>query len=142
VRGDLRRRDRTTRRNSDGEEIIDIVDSAGSPLLREDGTPVLDKDGNPVMVVDRTAIRARQVARGKTPNWVAARMASRRYGDKVTLAGDADNPIATVDYSAVASKLLHVLLPLAERQRRLAARPRSRSASLEATTWSDFWARP
>lgn len=53
-----------------------------------------------VDMVDRSRLE------GDGIKWVLAHRYPKRYGDKVTLAGDADNPLAFVDQSAVASKLL------------------------------------
>ena len=89
-----------------GEEVVEIVDSAGSPLLNENGTPILDRDGHVVMVVDRVAVEYAKL-RADTRKWVAGRMASKRYGDRTVIAGDAENPIALADGSAIARKLLH-----------------------------------
>lgn len=38
--------------------------------------------------------------------WIALRMQPKLYGDRTTIAGDADNPIAFVNQSAIAGKLL------------------------------------
>lgn len=88
------------------EEITDIADHIGSPLINEEtGEPVRNKHGDVLLVVDKVAVdhaRLRIDAR----KWVAARMLPKRYGDKVTLAGDADNPLAIVDHSAIAGRLL------------------------------------
>lgn len=51
-------------------------------------------------MVDRSRLEADGI------KWVLAHRYPKRYGDRVTLAGDADNPIALVDGSAVARKLL------------------------------------
>lgn len=87
------------------DEIVDIIDGAGSPLLDDEGRPILGRDGFPVMVVDRTAVEHAK-ARADARKWTASRLLPKRYGDRTTIAGDAENPIAIVDQSAIASKLL------------------------------------
>lgn len=91
------------------EEIVDIVDNAGSPLLDADGMPLIDRNGWPVMVVDKAAVEHARL-RADARKWVAARMLPKRYGDKVTLAGDADNPLA-IDVVDARAALLRGLAP-------------------------------
>jgi len=57
-----------------------------------------------VDMVDRSRLEADGI------KWVLARRYPKRYGDKVTLAGDADNPLTFVDQSAIAGKLLPELV--------------------------------
>jgi hypothetical protein len=38
--------------------------------------------------------------------WLLSKLVPKVYGDKVTLAGDAENPLAIVDQSAIARRLL------------------------------------
>lgn len=91
------------------EEIVDIVDGAGSPLLLEDGTPVLDREGFPVMVVDRIAVEHAKV-RADARKWVASRMLPKRYGDRTTIAGDADSPLS-IEVSDARAAILRGLAP-------------------------------
>lgn len=76
------------------EEIVELIDVEPPMVVTKFGEQV-----DPGWVAwQRNRIDARK--------WVAARMLPKRYGDKVTLAGDADNPLAIVDQSAIAGRLL------------------------------------
>ncbi len=91
------------------EEIVEIMDAAGSPLLHpETGEPIL-RDGKPVMVVDRVAVEHAK-ARADARKWVASRLLPKRYGDRTTIAGDADNPLA-IDVTDARGALLRGLAP-------------------------------
>jgi hypothetical protein len=53
-----------------------------------------------VDMVDRSRLEADSI------KWVLARRYPKRYGDRTTLAGDADNPLIIDDSSSIASRLL------------------------------------
>lgn len=92
------------------EEIVRIVDGAGSPLLHpETGDAILTPDGQPIFVVDRVAVEHAK-ARADARKWVASRLLPKRYGDRTTIAGDADNPL-TVDVTDARATLLRGLAP-------------------------------
>ena len=73
------------------EEIIDIADQ---PRIGDRTEVRQDKDGN---VLDRRVTTADMVDRAKlqcdTRRWLLSKMAPKRYGDRLELAGDGDNPI-------------------------------------------------
>lgn len=92
------------------EEVVEITDAAGSVLLHpETGDPILRPDGTPVMVLDRVAIEHAKL-RADARKWVASRLLPKRYGDRTTIAGDADNPL-TVDITDARATLLRGLAP-------------------------------
>lgn len=69
-----------------GEEIIEISDDGRNDTFKDD-------DGNEHTNHD---VIARSRLRVDTRKWLMARMAPKKYGDKVTVAGDSENPVQTV----------------------------------------------
>lgn len=69
------------------EETIEIADdSSGDWVERE------VEGGGTIRVVDHEAIQ-RSRLRVDTRKWYAAKMAPKRYGERVEIAGDRDNPL-------------------------------------------------
>lgn len=77
-------------------EIIDIADDGRNDTYTDDDGN--QRPDNEYMQRSKLRIEARK--------FLLAKLLPKVYGDKLTLAGDADNPIAFVDHTAVASKLL------------------------------------
>ncbi len=73
------------------DEIISIADEASSPLLVE-GIPLQDKNGNLIMVTDQASV-AHAKLRTEARKWVASKLKPKKYGDKLELAGDKNNPL-------------------------------------------------
>lgn len=86
------------------DEIVEIADSAASPLLDAEGVPYRDGNGNVILVSDRTATEHAKL-RIDARKWNAARMLPKRFGDRTVLAGDPDNPLLGIDGAAVLGKL-------------------------------------
>jgi hypothetical protein len=69
------------------EEIIEIADNAGVPLL-VDGVPLMI-DGKVIRVVDSAAVaHARLMI--DTRKWTMAKVAPKKYGDKIRYESDVD----------------------------------------------------
>lgn len=89
----------TTRRGEKyAEEIVGIVDEPPPSVETQFGSHV-----DPAWV-------QWQKNRAEARKWVAARMLPKRYGDRTTIAGDADNPLA-IDVADARSALLRGLTP-------------------------------
>lgn len=73
------------------DEILDIADNDASEPLLVNGEPVME-NGKPVTI--KTAVGV-QHARLKVDarKWVASKLKPKKYGDKVELSNDPDNPI-------------------------------------------------
>lgn len=72
------------------DEIIAIIDDAAEPLMVE-GVPLL-ADGKPIMLASQVSVahaRLKMDAR----KWVASKLKPKKYGDKMELSGDKENPL-------------------------------------------------
>lgn len=72
------------------EEMLDIVDSAANPLLVE-GVPLVI-DGKPVMIVDAPSVNHARL-KVDTRKWLASKLKPKKYGEKLELSGDENNPL-------------------------------------------------
>jgi len=70
------------------DEIQAIADE--TPETR----PVLNKQGEPIGIELNSAYIQWQRNRVDARKWIAAKLKPRKYGDRLTHAGDADNPVA------------------------------------------------
>jgi hypothetical protein len=68
------------------EEILEISDDTSGDWIEREGETVLNHEH-----VQRSKLRV------DTRKWLMARMAPRKYGDKVTIAGDENNPLRVVN---------------------------------------------
>jgi hypothetical protein len=66
------------------DDIVNIADSAGNPLLIDD-VPLL-KDGEPVMYTDASAV-AHAKLKVEARKWVASKLKPKKYGDKIEHTG-------------------------------------------------------
>jgi hypothetical protein len=96
------------------DEIVSIADE--TPQTRE----IKDKDGNVLAIALDSAYIQWQKQRIDSRKWNAAKQRPRKYGDKVTLGGDADNPIR-IEAEVEAQTLLDALLKHAELVKQAAA---------------------
>jgi hypothetical protein len=90
-------------------EIIDIADTPKAGVIER-----TDKDGN-VTVETRDMIEHRRL-QVDVRKWAAAKGAPKKYGDRLELAGDKDNPLVMADWATVMRE---------ERAKRLAKEPQS-----------------
>ncbi len=80
------------------DEMLDIADQSRiGTIVTESAKGTETKTAD---MVERARLQV------DTRKWLLARLLPKRYGDRTILAGDADNPLAFVDQSAIASKLL------------------------------------
>jgi hypothetical protein len=70
------------------DEIQAIADE--TPETR----PVLNKQGEPIGIELNSAYIQWQRNRVDARKWIAAKLKPRKYGDRLTHAGDAENPVA------------------------------------------------
>lgn len=93
------------------DESIDIADLVGQPIMDKDGNVVMwtnpeTGEHEPLLVVSNEAIQHARL-RIDTRKWLLAKLLPKKYGERTTIAGDADNPLAIADVtSAVLGKLL------------------------------------
>jgi hypothetical protein len=88
------------------QEIIDIADdSSGDTITTEKGAKICDAEW-----VNRSRLRV------DARKWAAAKGSPRKYGDRLELAGDKDNPLVVADWATVMRE---------ERAKRLAKEPQS-----------------
>ena len=71
------------------EDLVEIADDG-----RNDYMEALGKDGQPIGWKVNGEHVQRSRLRVDTRKWYLSKLAHRKYGDKVQLAGDAENPIA------------------------------------------------
>src|SRR5215471_1699014 len=71
------------------EEIIEIADDGRNDWMER------EVDGRTVRVVDHEHIQRSRV-RIDARKWLTAKMAPKKYSDRMTLAGDGDAPITTI----------------------------------------------
>jgi len=82
------------------DQIVDIADE--TPTL----VPLLDKDGNVIDVKMDSAYLMWQKNRMDARKWTAMKLKPKRYGDKVTHAGDDANPVVIEQNLNVFGELL------------------------------------
>lgn len=82
------------------DEIIDIADA--SPEL----SPIYDKDGNVVDLKIDSGYVAYQKQRIEARKWTAMKLRPKKYGDRLTHAGDDDNPVIVENNLNVFGELL------------------------------------
>lgn len=93
------------------DAIVAIADE--TPDVEE----VRDRDGNVVDVKLHSAYVQWQKNRIDARKWVASKLKPKKYGDRVQVAGDAENPLK-VEAEVHADKLLQALLVNAELKRK------------------------
>lgn len=77
------------------EEILDISDDGANDWIERER----DDDGNPIRIVDHEHIQ-RSKLRVDSRKWLMAKMMPKKYGERTTIAGDPENPIAVEDVTA------------------------------------------
>lgn len=82
------------------DEIIAIADE------NPETVPVYDKDGQLIEVKIDSAFMQWQKNRIEARKWTAAKGKPRKYGDRQTIAGDMENPIAVTQGSEVVDAFL------------------------------------
>lgn len=70
------------------DEIVDIADE--TPMVKE----IKDKNGNVIDITLDSAYISWQKNRIESRKWNAAKQRPKKYGDKVQIGGDAENPLA------------------------------------------------
>ena len=87
------------------DAIVDIADET------PETNPVLDADGNVLSVRLDSGYVAWQKQRIEARKWTAMKLKPKKYGDKVVVGGDAENPIKSeVKLDIFQSVLDHMLL--------------------------------
>lgn len=69
------------------DEIVDIADE--TPEMN----PIIDRNGELIRIEMHSAYLQWQKQRIEARKWTAAKLRPKKYGDRVTMAGDAENPI-------------------------------------------------
>lgn len=82
------------------DEIVEIADQT------PETSPVYDRDGNLLEVKLDTAYIQWQRQRVDARKWNAAKQRPRKYGDRVAVAGDYENPVQVEHYHDVFGELL------------------------------------
>ena len=85
------------------DEIVDIADE--TPQTKE----VLDKDGKVIDITLDSAYIAWQKQRIDARKWNAAKQRPKKYGDRITHAGDDDNPMVVEATHNVFGELLKAI---------------------------------
>ena len=85
------------------DEIVSIADE--TPAIKE----VRDKDGNVIDITLDSAYIAWQKQRIEARKWNAAKQRPRKYGDRVTHAGDDENPVVVENNHNVFGELLKAI---------------------------------
>jgi predicted transcriptional regulator len=75
------------------EEILDIADDGSNDWVER------EQDGRTVTVADHEHIQ-RSKLRVDARKWLMAKMLPKKYGDRTTIAGDPENPVAVADVTA------------------------------------------
>jgi len=83
--------------------IVDIADE--TPEL----VPVYDKDGNQIDVKLDSAYIAWQKQRIEARKWAAMKLKPKKYGDRVTHAGDDESPVVVENNHNVFGELLKAI---------------------------------
>lgn len=89
------------------EEIVDISDDGSNDWMEREG-----RDGRAETVVDHDHI-ARSRLRVDTRKWLLSKLAPRKYGDRLELAGDPQNPLTVSVVRYADSPLAQPLGPAA-----------------------------
>jgi hypothetical protein len=76
------------------DETLEIADDDVMEPLIVDGIPV-QVDGKLVMVRSNVAVQHAKL-RVDARKWLASKLKPKKYGDKTTIAGDAENPLAVL----------------------------------------------
>lgn len=76
------------------DETLEIADDDVSEPLLVDGIP-MQVDGKVVMVRSNVAVQHAKL-RVDARKWLASKLKPKKYGDRTTLAGDAENPLAVL----------------------------------------------
>ena len=76
------------------EESIDIADNQVAQPLLVDGIP-LEVDGKVVMVKDSVSVNHARL-RIDTRKWYASKLKPKKYGDRIAVAGEPDNPLTMI----------------------------------------------
>jgi hypothetical protein len=69
------------------DEIVDIADE--TPEMN----PIVDRNGELIRIEMHSAYLQWQKQRIEARKWTAAKLRPKKYGDRVTMAGDAENPL-------------------------------------------------
>jgi hypothetical protein len=85
------------------DQIVDIADETPSLM------PVMDKEGNVIEVKMDSAYLQWQKNRMDARKWTAMKLKPKKYGDKVTHAGDDANPVIVQNNLTIFSELLENL---------------------------------
>ena len=72
------------------EDMLDIADNQVEQPLLVDGIPP-EIDGKPVLVKDAVSVNHARL-RVDTRKWAASKLKPKKYGDKIAVGGDAENP--------------------------------------------------
>jgi transposase-like protein len=83
--GDRYARARELQADRFAEELLEIADDTSHDVVERNGELVVDHEH-----IQRSKLRV------DTRKWLMARMAPRKWGDKVVLAGDAESPLHTI----------------------------------------------
>ena len=79
------------------DDMLDIADNQVSqPLLNEEGKPAKDSKGDVIMVISAIAVQHARL-RVDARKWVSSKLKPKKYGDKMHLAGDEDNPVVVTE---------------------------------------------
>ena len=76
------------------EESIDIADNQVAQPLLVDGIP-LEVDGKVVMVKDSVSVNHARL-RIDTRKWYASKLKPKKYGERIAVAGEPDNPLTMI----------------------------------------------
>jgi hypothetical protein len=96
-------RAREEQADTHADEIVAIADE--SPETH----PVLDKDGNVIDVKIDSGYVAYQKQRIEARKWTAAKLRPKKYGDRVTHAGDDESPVVIENSVNVFGELLKAI---------------------------------
>jgi hypothetical protein len=96
-------RAREEQADTHADEIIAIADE--NPVINE----VHDKDGNVVDVKIDSGYVAYQKQRIEARKWTAAKLRPKKYGDRVTHAGDDESPVVLENNMNVFGELLKAI---------------------------------
>lgn len=83
------------------DEMMDIADNDVADPVLVDGLPLM-VNGVPVMARSQVAV-AHARLRVDTRKWLASKLKPKKYGDRTTLAGDSENPLAVLTMDQITS---------------------------------------
>lgn len=81
-----------------GEEMAELHNKAWIPVL-VDGVPLM-VDGKPLMTVDKASVALVRLE-ADNKKWLMGKLRPKKYGDRTTLAGDSDNPLAVLTMNQI-----------------------------------------